>query len=328
MPNQIEDLVDRLQDEGRVDELETELAKIDLAGLGEQEAEAWHRFRGIAAFQRGDRAAALERFAAGLEACPDSTLMRFSLGQEVEHTGDSDRMIELFDGCRFPDVPANYALTQARYAYLWDRPDKVIEYVLPIADAYYDLRIADDHFLYMRGLPFFSVTWGTLGAAYELTDDMETFRQFTQTASEKLSDFAFEPLLAFIDAVVRDDFTDLLNSFDSHVAESGNQGFPVGLTKMQAAVIRSVKVEEVNGAIAVLDSVELADNDFPWLDDMRLLAHCRLAHLSGDADREKQLQDAFLARQPLLFEPEHMFNFRLLSYQERLKARYREAKVS
>ena len=53
---------------------------------------------------------------------------------------------------------SNYTLVTARYAYLWGRPDKGAEYLQPIVDAYFDLGIVDDNFLYMRGMPFFSET--------------------------------------------------------------------------------------------------------------------------------------------------------------------------
>ena len=80
-----DELVDRLQEEGRLDELETELQRYDPEKLDPQQKESFYRYWGIAAFQRCDRPTAYERFKEGSNACPESAEIRFSLGQEHEH---------------------------------------------------------------------------------------------------------------------------------------------------------------------------------------------------------------------------------------------------
>ena len=69
-------------------------------------------------------------------------------------------MFACFDGCVFPKVPSSYVLAAARYAYLWGDAERGSKYVAPIADAYFQLGIVDDHFLYVRGLPYLVVSGG------------------------------------------------------------------------------------------------------------------------------------------------------------------------
>lgn len=42
-------------------------------------------------------------------------------------------------------------------------------------------------------------------------------------------------------------------------------------------------------------------------------AENRIAHAAGDEALEVEPRDAFMARQPLLFEPEYVFDFRLVT---------------
>ena len=151
--NRIEAIVDRLERKGKIGKLETELGKFDPALLEGVEQESWFEMLGIAAFQQGNRPLALERFKEGVRQCPDSSFMLFSLGQEHEFRGETVQMFECFDRALFPKVPAQYALAEARYAYLWGRSDKGWSYVEPVMSVYFDLKILDTTFLQLRGLP-------------------------------------------------------------------------------------------------------------------------------------------------------------------------------
>jgi tetratricopeptide (TPR) repeat protein len=153
--NRIEALACLLQEDGGFEKLEAALAEFDPASLGDAERERWYHLRGIVPFRRGNRALAFERFGEAADQYPASGPIQFSLGQEYEFRGDPDRMLECFDRARFPGIPAEYALSQARYAYLWNRFDKGRAYIEPLLPIYFDLRILDTTFLYLRGLPFF-----------------------------------------------------------------------------------------------------------------------------------------------------------------------------
>jgi hypothetical protein len=59
-------------------------------------------------------------------------------------------------------VQTRTALAQARYAYLFNRCDDGFLFLRPFFEAYRQLRVLDDRFLYMRGVPFFETFWGYL----------------------------------------------------------------------------------------------------------------------------------------------------------------------
>jgi hypothetical protein len=93
---------------------------------------------------------------------------------------------------------------------------------------------------------------------------------------------------------------------------------------MRLSILKSQTTDSPEEAESILDSIVLRENDFPWLDDMRLLAKCELAHRAADSSKEEALQKQFVKRQPSLFEPDNAINFNLLGYQENLKGWYQE----
>lgn len=324
--NRIDELANKLHREGKIQELEKELLEIHPAKLAGNELESWHRFYGIVAFNRNDHKVAFERFKSGLEACPSSSFLSFSLGQEYEHFGKPVEMFELFDRTKFPDIPASILLAEARYAYLWNRPDKAESYLRPVLEACYKLGIADDTFLYMRGLPFFSETWAYLGLFFILQNNFEAFRAFTEQASQKLSDCDFTFHKMELECFASNDFSPLKNQLGSRIEAAKPKNFPTTYDEMRVAILRAQLCADAQDAEAELNSVQLTPKDFKWLEDIRLLARCELAHRSKNEASETALQAEFFSKQPLLFEPSHVLNFNLWRYQEKLKARYQNRK--
>ncbi len=78
----------------------------------------------------------------------------------------------------------------------------------------------------------------------------------------------------------------------------------------------------------MLDTVRLSKNDFPWLEDMRVLAKAEAAHRFEDTEAENKWLGIFLSKQAMLFEPDHAVSFGLLKYQELLKPRVAVVKGS
>jgi tetratricopeptide (TPR) repeat protein len=307
---------------GDVETLERELRRMKPADLAAKERESWYFMWGIAAFRAGDYGEALRRFETGLAAVPTSGQIAFSLGQEYERTGDVDRAFALFDRFLFPAVSAAYALAAARYAYLWNEFTRGTAYVLPIFDAYFALGIADDHFLYVRGLPFYSQTWGYLAAFSEVRGDFGELAQITAKSKASLSDYEFSHLEDFLAAVEEGNFGRLFESIRSRNAEARRAGRPNGYLEMQAAALQALEIE-ATGDPAPLTSVVLGESDFRWLDDIRTACLAALAARRGDSAELEQHTNHFMARQPMLFEPDLAFTFRILAFQETIKARYR-----
>jgi hypothetical protein len=238
-------------------------------------------------------------------------MITFSLGQEHEYIGDTATMFALFDRARFPRVPASYALAQSRYAYLWGDIERALSYVEPVLEMHYKLVIADDTFLYMRGMPFFSQTWAYMAAFCELKGDLARLEAVTENAASRLKDYDSSRLKYFLSCMRTGDF--------SAYAAHPNGG--TGYERAKAAVILSLRASSLDLAHEVLEGVQFAANDFPWLGDMILLARCEANH-RFDPSAEPALVESFFLRQPLLFEPDHAVNFRVVSYQETLKQLY------
>jgi hypothetical protein len=76
-----------------------------------------------------------------------------------------------------------------------------------------------------------------------------------------------------------------------------------------------------------LASVELREDDFPWLEDVRLLATIAVARRAGDVPADDPRIAQFFERQPRLFEAEHAFHFGLLDEQQVLKEAYRAGRL-
>ena len=74
--------------------------------------------------------------------------------------------------------------------------------------------------------------------------------------------------------------------------------------------------------------IKIGEQDFPWLADIRLLAMCEIESRKGNGKKEERLISEFLEKQPLLFEPEHVVSFFFMDYQEKLKDRYRKARLT
>ena len=119
--------------------------------------------------------------------------------------------------------------------------------------------------------------------------------------------------------LLKDKRDELMRQLESSLAESRKANWPNGYQAIRLAVIQAQKSETMEDGLALLEGVALTSRDFPWLEDMRLLAKCELSNRLGASEEEKRFQQAFLSRQALLFEPDNAVNFNLLRYQETLK---------
>jgi hypothetical protein len=191
---------------------------------------------------------------------------------------------------------------------------------------YFDLKILDTTFLHMRGLPFFQQAWAYLAAFAQLEGDFERVNVLTDKAAAECSDLDFDYLKAELRGFSSGDFTDLEEKLRSSIQESQENNWPCGYQAMRLNIILAQEADDEKEANRLLDDVKLTDEDFPWLDDMRLLAKCERARQTGEQDLEADLRQQFFARQPMLFEPDNAINFNLLKYQEKLKEEYQRTR--
>lgn len=316
--NRVEELANALHREGRVQELERQLEELDFSLLSPAEQETWRHFYGITAFQAGRDAEALERFQEAHEKFPDSAPIRFSLGQQHIRAGEIEKGFALFRTCRFPDIPHEYAFAQARYAYLLNRYNDGLSFIRPFYDAFREVKILDDHFLYVRGLPSFGRWWDYLAAFCILSGNVGELESVTRYVSAHGYDYDFDYLQAKLEAY-RDDRPERLLELLEQRQTMGPAIISTGGTRLAIAVVKARSAATLEVARETIGGVMLSAHHFTWLEDVRMLALAEAAHRLGESAAESEYVEGFLARQPMLFEPDIALNFHLLRYQERLK---------
>ncbi len=324
LSNRVDQLANDLHRQGRVDELELELKKLSPDSLETHEQETWWHFYGITAFQGGRDQDALERFKEALKRFPESGQIRFSLGQQYLRTGDTEKAFKLFRNSLFPEISSAFALAEARYAYLWSRYDDGLTFIRPIFDAYKQVKILDDHFLYIRELPFFSRWWQHMAVFSVLSGDFQELETLTSLAMSTCCDYDFEHLQTELNAYRKYDPELLIPALEDQLRNLSKSNFPSGHTRMSIAVAKSRATTNLQAAEAFLSQIVVAEHDFAWLEDIRTLAMAEAADRFGDTEQENNLIENFLQRQPLLFEPDIALRFHLLKYQEKLKPRVTE----
>ena len=322
--NRVDQLANNLHRAGRAHELEGELQRLDYSSLSPGEQEAWWHAYGICALQAKSEQEALRRFTEGYAKFPDSSSIRFSLGQQYVRSGQANRGFELFRSCAFPHISREFTLAQARYAYLFDRHDDGFLFLRPFFDAYRQLRVLDDHFLYVRGLPFFGTAWAYLAAFSMLSADFAELESVTGYVVQNCHDYDLEQVQAQLKACRDTIFDDLLRCRQTRLA-SLPANFPMGYARLAIAVIQAQQASSLEQAQRILHEVSLTALDFPWLEDVRTLSIAAIAHHFGIEATERSQRAVFLERQPMLFEPDHAVNFLLLRYQEQLKPAVRHS---
>jgi tetratricopeptide (TPR) repeat protein len=323
--NKIDKLAnDMMQKGASIKDLEVALQKYNPDELNIREQESWYHLYGIAAFRANRRADALERFEEGLSKCPESAEIAFSLGQEYEFQGNIQAMLDCFDRANFPDVPASYLLAQVRYCYLWNEYEKAITYLEPILQAYQELEILDDTFLYIRELPFFSLTWGYLACLCVLTDNIPELRRITENYKSFGKDYDFSHIDFFLGCLESGNFDGLIQEWKKSQTKEKKKRSDLSYADLQGAVFESQITDDFKKAEQYLMSVQSGNLEFPWMADVATIALADLMNRKGDTDKEEKFVNTFLLKQPLLFDPDHATYFGLLNYQEILKVIYQE----
>ena len=294
---------------------------MDRSRLADGEQEMWYRARGIVEFRQNHRARAREIFEEGVGQFPASGWLNYGLGQEYEAQGRIDEMAACFRHVRLDRVGSPTVLAMARYYYLWNRFELGQRVIQSIFDRYYELKIADDMFLYMRGLPMFDESFGYRATFAKLAGKLDQARYELARARSELSDLGVDRLELDLEATntrnwgpVVADLESLLQSLDARM--------PTGRLRMKRAVLRGRAATTVEAAIAELDAVRLTASDHAWLEDIRTLARAEAYRRFTMQDREQAELAKFWLHQALLFEPNHAFDFGLIDYQETLKPYY------
>src|SRR5438067_6107990 len=316
---------------------------MDQRRLPSGEQEMWYRARGTVEFRTNQRDRAREIFEEEVRQFPASGWLNYGLGQEYEALGRTDEMAACFRHVRLEQVGSPTVLAIARYYYLWNRFEHGQRVIQPIFDLYYDLKIADDMFLYMRGLPMFDEAFGHRATFARLAGKVDQARWELARARSELSDLDVDRLELDLEATASGNWGPVLADLE-RVLKSVDARTPTGQLRMKRAVLRARAMANfppplageaphnfppplagegrVGASLAVLDAVRLTPADHPWLADIRTLAKAELFHRFDMPDREPSALSEFWPRQALLFEPNHAFHFGFIDYQETLKPHY------
>ncbi|HXM52726.1 MAG TPA: hypothetical protein VN913_05540 [Candidatus Binatus sp.] len=331
--NDIEGLVDEYGPRGQWTELGIVLDRMDRRRLADGEQEMWYRARGIVEFRTNQRARAREIFEEGVRQFPTSGWLNYGLGQEYEAQGRIDEMAACFRHVRLERVGSPTMLAMARYYYLWSRFELGQLVIQPIFNRYYELKIADDMFLHMRGLPMFDESFGYRATFARMAGKLDQARYELARARSELSDLTVERYELYLEATATGNWKPVLADLES-LLKSLDARTPTGPLRMKRAVLRcralgntpppsgEGRVRAIEAALAELGAVQLTPEDHAWLEDIRTLARAELFHHFEMPDREQAALSEFLPRQALLFEPNHAFYFGFLDYQETLKPHY------
>jgi len=317
----IEGLVDEYGPKGQWKELGGVLDRMDRRRLAAGEQEMWYRARGIVEFRTNQRARAMEIFEEGVRSFPTSGWLNYGLGQEYEGQGRIDEMAACFRHVRLEQVGSPTVLAMARYYYLWNRFELGQIVIQPVFDRYYQLKGADDMFLYMRGLPMFDESFGYRATFARMAGKLDHARLELARARSELSDLDVDHHELDLEATKTGKWEPVLADLESRL-KALDARTPTGQLRMKRAVLRCRAKGSVGAALTELDAVHLTPDDHAWLADIRTLAQAELFRRFHLPDREEAALAAFWPRQALLFEPNHAFNFGFLDYQETLKPHY------
>jgi tetratricopeptide (TPR) repeat protein len=322
--NRVSEKANELFKNHQLASLEQELIKLKTENLNLDEQKTWHHFYGVAAFNRNERNEALRRFQLGLEQFPNDLHLQFSLGQEFEFIGEIEKAFELFKKSSFPNSPSKHTLVKARYAYLWSRYDDGLSFLQPIFETYEKLKIIDDTFLYLRGLPFFSETWGYFVSFCFLTGNLLLCKKRLDYYKKNLQDYDFQSLSLDLSDLENNDTKSTISRDQKTIEIYKKNKVPHGVPSARLNLFE-MRTSDFQTAKEILKKWLVEPNDFRWLMDIRLLSEAELLWKNNDPAETSRI-DAFLINQPLLFEPNHVSFFRLFSYQEKLKTIYVQKK--
>ena len=191
MGNQVDDIVKKFFQPEKLEVLKDELDKLKKEDLTEEELTSWFNFKGTIESQLGNHKSARAYFKEGCERFSDSSILQFNLGMELELIGEIENCKKRFESVKAQDVDSRILLTIARIHYLWNYYQEGLEILQPIFKTYYDLGIADDHFLIIRGLPTYSESFANIAVLSKLNNQSDLALRELENAKKSLHDYPF-----------------------------------------------------------------------------------------------------------------------------------------
>lgn len=321
-PRTFQEIVSPFYAAGDWEGLFSALDRIDPDDFEQAEAIQWYTSRGLALQRLGRPDEAVSAYSEGLRRFPESSAVHFVMGRLLEEEGRFDEALPHFRAVQLEDGGATAVIGAARYCNLWGALEDAVALQSQIFTAFFALKVADDHFLYTRGLPFFSQAFGAQAVFLVLGERADEARSLLEESEARLSDLGgVEEERLTLEATLGQP-AGLIEYLSDLVQREEGSPFR-GADGMRLACWQARESDQLAEAEQRLVSVKLRENDFPWLEDIRLLATIAAARRAGGLREDDPRIAELFERQPRLLEPEHVFHFGLLEEQEVLKEVYR-----
>ena len=318
MGNRIQKLLDKYPNSDQDEILISKLGKIKEKKLTDEELELWYSTRGTLDFNAGNFKQAKMIFEEGIKHFPESGNLNFNLGSTLENLGQFQSVISHFKKVKTDSIIPQGLLHVAKVFYLWSEYEDGLAIIRSIFTAYYEFGTVDDNFLYMRGFPFYSETFGYLAVFAKLLNKNYLAREELEKAKKNFIQDDFSSLDTNLAAFVTNDWTSILNNIDSSLKNEELDAIH-GMSIVLRALIISRKASSYEDSIKILDNTNLPEDSFSWLPDVLLLAKAEIANKYNNIDDENHYLNQFWENQPSLLEPNHVYTFGLDEYQEKLK---------
>jgi hypothetical protein len=325
--NKIQNIINLYYPYELFDLLKTKLSETKEADLKPNELESLLDMKGVLEARFGDIDRAIQIYKDACEKVPNSFDFNYKLALLLEKNGEMDTAFKYFSKVTSDEELYVYTtLTIVRLYYLWGYYTEGLELIQTILKDYYEMGIIDDHLVSMRGYPFYSEILANLAVFAKLTKNPNLVFEEIEKAKKELKSYPFGRLEDELNPFMSGDWAKRIDHLEKELKQLKKYKSPLGYNLVLLALIRARQASSYDEAIQNLNSVKITEYDFPWLKDIVNLGKAEVANRFNKNEDEQKYQKEFFERQPLLFEPNHVFRFGLIEYQEKLKKKYQTTK--
>ena len=325
--NKVQNIINLYYPYELFDLLKDKLNDIKEEALKSHELESLFDMKGVLEARFGEINRAIKIYKDACEKIPDSLNLNYKLALLLEKNGEMDTAFKYFskvasDG----ELNVYITLTIVRLYYLWGYYTEGLELIQSILKVYYETGIIDDHLVSMRGYPFYSEIFANLAVFAKLTKNPNLAFEEIEKAKKDLKSYPFKRLEDELNPFISEDWTERTKALKKELKQLKEYQTPLGYNLVLQALIKTRQASSYDDAIQNFSSVKITEDDFPWLKDIINLGKAEAANRFNKNNDEQKYQTEFFKKQPLLFEPNHVFRFGLTEYQEKLKEIYQTMK--
>ena len=287
--------------------------------LSSQDKENWYFYRGISEMRLGNRDKAFEIFETGLEKCPNSQNILFSLGQEYAHKSDKENAIKCFSQVKYSHRTSTFFYRIIQYFYLWGNYTEGIKMTQPILETIFELGIIDDTFLHIRELPFFAHIY-PVKIVFSYLSEGKVDRNEFQKFKSKFSDDDLEQFENLITALVDKNYRPFIELAKTIHERGKKNQFRTTYQELQIALFENKTEVNLEHGLQRIEAIKIDGDDYPWLIDAKTLGKAELYARLGHHQNEQETLDKFFETQLLMFDPYISLDLGFVEYQEKIKA--------